>query len=100
MKLYKHWLGYDGMRKMFVADKQYDELIRYLKENKNARFKIYLRTDGDMFEKIIELECNEPYANLDLDCNSNSDKSLKRYGHKPSNIEPSPYLTQLLQKAL
>jgi len=90
-----HWLEYGGIRSTATREmKQLEELQRYLSENPTAKAEGYLKTTGDMYAKIVRLECNQSYNDLDLDCNSMFDKSLKRYAHKPSNIEYSEKLTQ------
>jgi hypothetical protein len=90
-----HWLEYGGIRsRPETENRQLEELRRYLRENPTAKAEGYLKTTGDMYAKIVRLECNHAYGDLDLDCNSMSAKSLKRYAHKPSNIEYSEKVTQ------
>ena len=74
--------------------KQLAELRQYLKRYPEAKAEGYLKTTGDMFAKIVRLECGQSYADLDLDCNSAFDRSLRRHSHKPTNIEYSESLTQ------
>ena len=40
-----------------------------------------------MFAIFIRLECEQNYNDLDLDCNSMFDGSIKHLNSKPSNIE-------------
>lgn len=90
-----HWLEYGGgLCKTEKENKQLAELQRYLEENSTAKAQGYWKTTGDMFAKFVRLECNQSYNDLDLDCNSFFDKSLKRHERKPSNIEYSETLTQ------
>ena len=96
-----HWLEYDGIRMMpDRAEKQLEELQRHLRENPTAKAEGYWKTTGDMFAKFVRLECNQSYNDLDLDCNSGFDKSLKRHVRKPSNIEYSQKLTQAIYAGL
>jgi len=92
-----HWLQYDGITcKPENCDKQLNELQRYLRAYHKAKAEGYLKTTGDMFAKIVRLECDQTYNELDLDCNSMFDKSLKRYSRKPINIEYSEKLTKTI----
>jgi hypothetical protein len=89
-----HWLEYSGLRITPAREnKQIEELKRYLIENPTAKAEGYWKTTGDMFAKFVRLECDQPYAELDLECNSMSGNSLRRHPHKPSNIEYSNVIT-------
>ena len=78
---------------MEKENKQLEQLQLYLRKHPEAKAEGYLKTTGDMFAKIVKLVCNQFYKDLDLDCNSLFDKSLKRHSQKPSNIEYSKTLT-------
>jgi TPR repeat protein len=90
-----HWLEYGGMRITPARENiQLAELQRYLAENPDAKAEGYWKTTGDMFAKFVRLECNRNYAELDLECDSISDKSLIRHPRKPPNIEYSKVITE------
>lgn len=93
--LYVHWLQFSGVKcSLKREEKQFDELIKYLKNYPSATAEGYFKTTGDVLATVVRLECNQNYKDLDLECNSMSEKSLKRLTHKPKDIEYSVYLTQ------
>jgi len=96
-----HWLEYDNIRHSIDRrDKQLEELRKYLRNYPEAKAEGYVKTTGDMFAKIVRLECSQPYDDLDLDCNSMFAKSLRRYTHKPSNIKYSEKLTREIYEGI
>lgn len=86
-----HWLQIGGMRSRKENEVvQWKKIEQYLIDYPVGTYaEVYLKTTGDMFARFIRLECKQSYNDLDLDCNSCSDKSIKRLNSKPSNITVS-----------
>jgi len=96
-----HWLEYDGIFcNIEKRTKQLEELRQYLRKYPTAVAKGYKKTKGDIFLKIVRLECEQSYDDLDMDVNSLFDKSLRRHSRKPSNIEYSEDLTQSIYESV
>ena len=96
-----HWLEYDGIRcSAERKEKQLEELRQYLQKYSAATAKGYWKTTGDMFARFVRLECEQSYADLDMDVNSMSTKSLRRHPRKPSNIEYSETTTRNIYEGL
>ena len=87
--MYTHWLGVGGIRKtLHVEDQQWQNLKYYIDNHPESKVMIFFKETGkDLFEKIVKLECNQNYQNLDLDCNSGFDTSFRRLSYKPKGIE-------------
>jgi hypothetical protein len=81
MRKYKHWLKIDGIRSEL---KQYEEIEKYLKNYPNAKVTIYLY-EYNLFDKVVLLECEQNYDDLDMMVNSLS-HPLRRLINKPKNI--------------
>ena len=79
---YVHWLKIDCYAS--DDDKQYMEIDNYLKQYPEAKATIYYYNSGS-FNKIVKLECNQCYRDLDMDVNSMS-TSLERLSNKPKEI--------------
>lgn len=81
-KKYKHtyWLKIedDTIEKVWINLKEY-------KEKHKCNMEVFYR-ETNFINKIIKLECNQSYQDLDLDVNSLSGGSLTRLLNKPKNI--------------
>lgn len=77
---YTHWLKMenDMIEQTWINLKEY-------KEKYDCNIEVYYR-DTSFINKIIKLECNQEYNNLDLDVNSMFTGSLTRLSQKPNNI--------------
>ena len=81
-----HWLQVGRMMDSKKTENaQWKNIQEYLNEYPESKATVYYKETGDVFCKIIKLECNQNYNNLDLDCNG-GDRSVKHFEHKPSNI--------------
>ena len=90
-----HWLEYGSMRASLDKEtKQLEELRNYLRNDPTAKAEGFFKNTGDVFAKVVRLECNQTYDDLDMDVNSLSVGSLKRLPRKPSDIEYSEKITQ------
>ena len=90
-----HWLEYGGSRfSLDRENKQLEELRNYLRNDPTAKAEGYFKNTGDVFAKVVRLECSQTYDDLDMDVNSGFNKSLKRLSRKPPDIEYSVVLTQ------
>jgi hypothetical protein len=87
-KTMTHWLHLGGMKLSCTEEqKQWDNLNKYIKTHKNCKATVYNKTTGDMFCRIVKLECNQNYNKLNLDCNSMSIGSIRHLNSRPNNIE-------------
>ena len=86
-----HWLEVGGMHVSLSNEgKQWNLLYEYIKKYPDSNIKVFYKTSGkDLFAKVVRLECNQKYADLDLDCNSCSDVSIRRLTYKPKGMEVS-----------
>lgn len=77
---YTYWLKMedDMIEQAWINLKEY-------KEKYDCNIEVYYR-DTSFINKIIKLECNQEYNNLDLDVNSMFTGSLIRLSQKPNNI--------------
>ena len=77
---YTHWLKMedDMIEQTWINLKEY-------KEKYDCNIEVYYR-DTSFINKIIKLECNQEYNNLDLDVNSMFIGSITRLSQKPNNI--------------
>ena len=81
-----HWLQIGGTRVSQKAeDRQWNNLQEYLSDYPESKATIYLKETGDLFCKIVKLECNQNYRDLDLYCNG-GDGSAKHLNHKPNDL--------------
>lgn len=81
-KKYKftHWLKIEDD----MVEKVWKNLKKY-KEKYDCNIEVFYR-ETNFINKVIKLECNQSYQDLDLDVNSMSDGSLTRLLSKPKNI--------------
>lgn len=85
-----HWLKFGGYRVSLKSEaKQWLNLGEYLQKYPDSKATVFIKTTGDIFEKAVKLECGQNYQELDLDCNSMFDGSIRRLYSKPGNIKPS-----------
>lgn len=83
-----HWLQIGGIKcSIDCENKQWQNLKEYLIKYPESKVEIWKKCTGDMFAIFIRLECEQNYNDLDLDCNSMFDGSIKHLNSKPSNIE-------------
>jgi hypothetical protein len=81
-----HWLQIGGMRVSQKAEgRQWDNLKKYLSDYPESKATVFLKETGDMFCRIIRLECNQNYRDLDLDCNG-GDGSVRHFDRKPNDL--------------
>ena len=82
MKIYQHWLKVDG----YSSDEsdQLFEIEEYLRKYPSSKITIHQYTN-DLFHKVVLLECEQDYSNLDMKVNSGFN-NLKRLSRKPRNI--------------
>jgi hypothetical protein len=86
--MYVHWLEIGGIRiNMKDEDKQWDHLKKYLSDYPESKATVYIKNTGDLFARVVRLECKQNYRDLDLECNSCSDCSIRQLNYKPQNIE-------------
>jgi hypothetical protein len=84
---YVHWLQIGGMRVSPENErKQWSNLKKYLEIYPNSKAVVYHKDFGDMFCRVVRLECLQNYRDLDLDCNSLSKGSIKHLNYKPQDI--------------
>jgi hypothetical protein len=85
---YVHWLKIDGTT--LDDAKQYNEVIKYLDKYPNAKALMY-RCEYHLFHRIVRLECEQSYNDLDMMVNSFSN-NLRRLRSKPKNLtKPYPF---------
>ncbi len=83
-----HWLEIGGIGiDMKDEDNQWDRLKKYLSEYPESKATVYNRNTGNLFARVVKLECKQNYRDLDLDCNSMSNGSIRHLNYKPKNIE-------------
>ena len=84
-----HWLQVGGMRTSHKNEViQWENIKTYLDEYPNSKATVYYKETGDMFCRIVKLECGQNYQDLDLDCNG-GDRSVRHFDHKPNDIKVS-----------
>jgi len=79
---YTHWLKINNYAN--DTDEQYFEIQKYLNNYPEAKAMLYSYNSGN-FNKIVKLECNQCYNDLDMDVNSMRIR-LERLRQKPHNI--------------
>jgi hypothetical protein len=83
-----HWLRIGGMKLSTKSEqKQWNSLKEYLNNYPGSKIIVFNKNTGDAFAKIVRLECDQTYKELDLDCNSCYDTSIKHLSSKPADIE-------------
>jgi len=83
---YTHWLKIEFLNETEDGI-EWNNLKEY-KEKYDCNMEVYYYPSNPFTRKVIKLECNQTYQDLDLDVNSNFDGSLIRMAGKPKNIEP------------
>lgn len=81
---YTHWLKID-LSNETKKGIEWNNLKIY-KEKYDCNMEVYYYDNDSFCKKVIKLECNQPYKDLDLDINSMFDGSLIRLASKPRNI--------------
>ncbi len=83
-----HWLQVGGRYYSLEREqKQWVNIGQYIKNYPNSKVTVFVKNTGDLFARIVKLECDQNYNDLELDCNSGFDSSLKRLDRKPQDIE-------------
>jgi len=84
-----HWLGIGGINiKLTDERKQWIALKHYLNKYPDSKITIFNKVLGrDLYERIVKLECMQSYDDLDLDCNSGFNTSIRHLDYKPKGIE-------------
>lgn len=80
--IYTHWLRIDLNNDEI---KQWEQLKNYWNKY-DCSMTVYYYDYNPLTEKVIKLDCNQSYQDLDLDVNSMSSGSLKKIKNKPTNI--------------
>ena len=80
--IYTHWLRIDTNNDEI---KQWKQLKDYWNKY-DCSMTVYYYDYNPLTEKVIKLDCNQSYQDLDLDVNSMSSGSLRRIKSKPTNI--------------
>lgn len=81
---YVHWLKID-LSNETKDGKEWSNLKEY-KEKYDCNMNVYYYDYSPLTDKVIKLECNQNYDDLDLEINSMNDGSLIRLKSKPKNI--------------
>lgn len=89
MRIYKHWLLIDGKQRKHLTVKQWNNLKEYQEKYPESKITVYNKKYGSIVDKVICLEVAQNYNDLDLDCNSLFDGSLRRLNRKPADLEPT-----------
>ena len=78
-----HWLE---IGKGFSNEKkQWKNINNYISKYPNSKITVFYK-DYSFDGYIVKLECSQKYVDLDLDCNSFFDGSIRRLERKPANI--------------
>ena len=87
--MFVHWLEVGGKRfTISDEDVQWGYLKDYMLKYPDSKITVYNRNAGDLFARVVKLECKQKYRDLDIDCNSGFTHSIRRLDRKPNNIEP------------
>ena len=99
MRSYVHWLKINGSVISRDESRQYREIQSYLDRYPDSVATIYLY-EANLFDRVVKLECNQNWNDLDLDANTGSHR-LRRLTRQPNNlINPQPFKTpEWLHKA-
>jgi hypothetical protein len=85
-----HWLQIGGMRiREAYERKQWENLSKYLEQHQGSNATVYIKNTGDIYARIIKLECEQSYNDIEIDCNSCFDGSIRYLNSRPNNIEIS-----------
>ena len=82
MNTYKHWLKINGYKS--DENKQISEIETYLQKYPNSKVTIY-HYKYDFFDKVVLLECEQDYNDLDMQVNSGFN-NLRRLSGEPIYI--------------
>lgn len=80
--IYTHWLR---INMNTDEEKQWKNLMDYWNKY-DCAMTVYYYDYNPLTEKVVKLDCNQSYQDLDLDVNSMSSGSLKKIKNKPTNI--------------
>lgn len=80
---YTHWLRFNS----FDEKKQWQNLKEY-KDKYDCYMTVFYYDYNPLTDKVVKLDCNQSYQELDLDVNSMSDGSFKKLTAKPTNVTP------------
>ena len=83
---YTYWLKIDFSNETKTGI-EWKNLKEY-KEKYNCSMEVFYYPSNPFTRKVIKLECDQNYQDLDLDVNSLFEGSLIRLNNKPKNIEP------------
>lgn len=87
---YVHWLELGGIKVIDENEKkQWRQIKGYLEKYPESNATVYLKDTGDVFKRFVKLECSQSYNDLDLDCNSMLNGSIRHLDHKPNSNEIS-----------
>lgn len=81
---YVHWLKIN-LSNETSDGKEWNNLKEY-KDKYDCNMNVFYYDNNPLTEKVIKLECNQNYNDLDLDVNSMNDGSLIRLKSRPKNI--------------
>lgn len=81
---YVHWLKIDGYADIEETARQFLAIENYLNAYPKSQAIMYQYYSGS-FNRIVRLECDQKYNDLDMDVNSGSTR-LERLSSKPKNI--------------
>lgn len=84
----KHWLVVSSNSKF--EKMQWENINEYLLKYPESKIEVFYKEQGS-FDKIFCLETTQTYNQLDLDCNSHFQGSLKRANKKPNDISKYDY---------
>ena len=84
MKKYVHWLKIDGFAFGKDFAEQFLEIENYLKKYPTSKATVFWYDSGSM-HRIVKLECEQCYRDLDM-CVNSSSTYLLRLHSKPKNI--------------
>lgn len=92
---YTHWLKIDYRYESHNGI-EWKNLKRYA-DNNDCNITVYYY-DSNFMNKVIQLECNQLYNDLDLDVNSMSDGSFIHLKQKPNNITKAKDVDYFFEK--
>jgi hypothetical protein len=83
-----HWLRIGDSKLTKQAElKQWENIKDYLEKYPISKTIVYVKNSSDVFAKIVKLECEQSYDELDLDVNSGFNGSIRYLNSRPSDIE-------------
>jgi len=81
---YVHWLKIDLSNE--TREGREWSILKEYKEKYDCNMTVFYYDNNPLTEKVIKLDCNQNYNDLDLDVNSMNDGSLIRLKSRPKNI--------------